>query len=87
MVQVLEINPFTFLNAAYSLSSCVGRPAAFALKGSIGSVFVSISTGELLLKESVELQTQNKNKLYKQQNESCIWFFQRHKASSITEPE
>lgn len=32
----------------------------FALNGSIGSVFVSISTGELLLKESFELQIQSK---------------------------
>lgn len=63
LVQAWELNPVALLNAVYSLSSCVARPVAFALKGSIGSVFVSISTGELLLKESVELQIQNKNVL------------------------
>lgn len=50
--------PLAFGNAVYLLSSCVVRVVAFALKGSPGSVFVSISTGELLLKESFELQVE-----------------------------
>lgn len=55
-------NLFACLKAEYLLSSCVARAVTFALKGSTGSVFVSISTGELLLKESFELQIQSKKK-------------------------
>lgn len=37
-------------------SDCVASAPTFALKGSTGSALVSISTGELLLKESFELE-------------------------------